>query len=55
VIGLGWMGMLYDIADRGAGDGCTATGEGAAYDEEDGLLNISRREYHCLTCMRKHA
>ena len=35
VIGLGWMGMLYDLANRGAGDGRTATGEGAAYKVSD--------------------
>ena len=35
VFGLGWMGMLYDLANRGAGDGRTATGEGAAYKVSD--------------------
>ena len=27
----------------------------STHDEDDGILNVSRREHHCLTCMREHA
>ena len=41
-LGVGWMGMLCGLANRGAGDGRTATGEGAAYKVSDAASDYSR-------------
>jgi hypothetical protein len=41
----------FDPADNT----CVAGIDVADDDEDDGILNVSRTEHHCLTCMREHA
>ena len=54
-------GLIGDPADSRVSSGAllqlynTKINAGDDDDEDDGISNVSRREHHCLTCMREHA